>query len=178
MKRAVLGAALACLALACERPSVTVGVECTLNSDCGDPLVCRLERCRRQCVDSRDCAAGLLCLHIGDQGGVCQLPEEAVCSLTSDCTDPLVCRFGTCTTECAEDRDCPPGARCMEDADAMANACIESTTELCIYDSDCEDPTEICDDDQRCVRECIVSDRDCTPPFVCIDYRCTLPDGG
>src|SRR5262245_49515680 len=98
------------LLLACDRPMLNIGSECMLNTDCGEPLVCTLDRCRRQCVTSRDCAAGLLCLRIADEGGVCQLPEEAMCTNNSDCPGSLACLFGTCTTECELDIDCPSGA--------------------------------------------------------------------
>ena len=171
---------LVCLA-GCERPHLNSGSECSLNSDCASPLICGLERCRRQCVDSRDCGAGLLCLAIGDRGGACQLPAEAVCSLTSECTDGLMCRFGTCTTECAEDRDCPMGATCEHDDASGASACVEPVTELCIYNSDCPAPL-VCGRDQRCRYECR-EDRDCPLSRYCdLDlFLCELRvplDGG
>jgi hypothetical protein len=31
------------------------------------------------------------------------------CDLNSECMDPLVCRWGNCRQQCAEDRDCPAG---------------------------------------------------------------------
>jgi len=168
---------LVLLAFGCERPELQTGAECSLNSDCGDPLICGLERCRRQCVDSRDCGAGLLCLAVGDMGGACQLPEEARCALTSECTDGLECRFGTCTTACVEDRDCPPGASCEMDTGSGANACVEPVTELCIYNSDCPAPL-ICGRGQRCELEC-ATDRDCTNDRRCIANLCEIPlDGG
>ena len=175
MRPTVLVLALV-LAAACDRPGFTVGVECTLNSDCGDPLVCRLERCRRQCVDSRDCGAGLLCLRVGDQGGVCQLPSERECDLSDECPAPLVCRFQTCTTECAENRDCPPGATCAAEGDAGVLACMEVITESCVYDSDCPG-IYLCNDDQRCVPECREA-RDCAEGWSCIAETCVAPDGG
>lgn len=168
---ALLGAAMGC-----DRPELRTGAECSLNSDCAEPLVCGLERCRRQCVDSRDCGAGLRCLNVGSLGGGCQLPDEAVCTLTSQCGPGLECRFGTCTTACVTDRDCPPGASCQFDAEAGANACVEPIAELCIYNSDCPEPL-VCGRDQRCHREC-VNDRDCTSERTCVENLCVLRDGG
>lgn len=156
---------IALCVLGCERPRLNAGAECALNSDCAPPLICGLERCRRQCVDSRDCGAGLICLAIGDQGGACQLPEEAACTLTSGCTTGLECRFGTCTTACVEDRDCTMGATCEPDMAAGANACIEPVTELCIYNSDCPEPL-VCGRDQLCHLEC-AEDRDCSRNRFC-----------
>jgi hypothetical protein len=161
----------------CERPQFNIGEGCLLNSDCQEPWVCGLDRCRRQCTDSRDCAAGLLCLAIGTEGGVCQLPEEASCALTSECTSGLVCRFGTCTTECVTDRDCPPSASCQTDPIDDGLACIEVITEACVYNSDCvtpEQPYLICGADRRCRYEC-VADEDCRDPLrACdpVDHRC------
>lgn len=180
MKRALYLLLAATLLAGCDRPSPTIGVECTLNSDCGDPLVCRIERCRRQCVSSRDCGADLLCLMPSELGGVCQLPDERECALTSDCREPFVCRFGTCTTACEEDRDCASGARCEYDEEAEGNACTEPSRTACVYDSDCPAPY-VCNDDQRCVYECVPEPdpyRDCVAPRVCVANRCVLPDGG
>lgn len=168
---------LASLALAaCERPEFHAGAPCNLNSDCAEPLVCGLERCRRQCIDSRDCAAGLLCLRTGATSeGVCQLPEEVECALSSECPEGLACRFGTCTTECVEDRDCPEGASCELDETAGTRGCVEALTELCIYHSDCGPPL-ICGPDQRCRYECR-EDRDCDPLRYCSpEFRCIPRD--
>jgi len=82
-----------------------------------------------------------------------------MCSLTSDCTAGLVCRFGTCTTACVEDRDCAVGATCGHDVASGASACVEPVTELCVYSSDCPPPL-VCGEAQRCRLECR-ADRDC-----------------
>jgi hypothetical protein len=37
----------------------------------------------------------------------------AACSASTDCASPLACRFGRCRSECAANRDCPVGARCL-----------------------------------------------------------------
>jgi hypothetical protein len=177
MRHAALLLGLAVL-FSCERVRYTSGEGCSINSDCVDPLVCVIDVCRRQCVDSRDCGAGLRCIvPMGSElGGGCQLPEEARCALTSDCRNPaLVCQNTTCTTPCRDDRDCALGARCTMDAMGVAG-CYEETTELCIDDSDCP-AMEICDRDQICRPECL-SDRDCTAPRTCVAQLCELPDGG
>jgi len=175
VKRGLVLLALLTLA-ACDRPQFTSGARCTLNTDCAEPLVCGLERCRRQCIDSRDCAAGLLCLRVdGTATGVCQLPEEVVCALSSECTEGLACRFGTCTTECVEDRDCPAGSSCQLDETEGTRGCVEAIPELCVYNSDCGPPL-ICSEDQRCRYECMV-DRDCDPLRACSpEFRC-IPRG-
>ncbi len=156
-------------------PKSFLGDGCGRNSDCMDPLICEAGRCRRECIDSRECAAGLLCLQVAEGVGVCQLPAETSCSLTSECEAGLVCNFGTCTTACVEDRDCGEGAQCKhedpEDPESPT-ACIEVLTEACIYNSDCHDPETnptfmICDERQRCRYECIDSN-DCEPPDICM----------
>lgn len=180
MKIATMKIAIAFLALslgACTRPGFTSGERCTLNTDCAEPLVCQLDRCRRQCIDSRDCGAGLRCLALGTLGGVCQLPAETECTLSSDCPTGLVCRFATCTTECVSDRDCAPGATCALSAGSVERGCIDPITNNCIYNSDCP-PGLVCGADQLCHVECN-EPRDCVPPRTCVANRCTLDyDGG
>lgn len=164
---------------ACTRPQFVVGEECELNSDCADPLVCVLRACRRQCVDSRDCGAGSICLRddTSPLGGGCQLEHERMCSLTSECRTPsqketgLICQNGTCTTPCLEDRDCVEGARCTTD-DTETIGCFEPERELCLYASDCPEPM-ICDVNQVCRLECL-SNADCTRPRMCVNSLCEL----
>ena len=169
---------LAASAAGCsDDPPRVVGETCELSSECDDPLVCRLDRCRRECVTFRDCAAGLRCVLDSDGRGACLLPEELSCALTSECRErhpSLVCAEGVCTNECVEDRDCPSGAACITGADG--NACVEPVTDLCVYDTECEPPYS-CAEDQRCRLEC-VNDRDCQDPRVCVANLCQLPDGG
>lgn len=171
-----LVAGLAALA-SCARPQVTVGGACEINSDCAAPFVCVIGSCRRQCDAARDCGAGLQCIVVSGSsvGGGCQLPEEASCTLTSECHSPaLVCQNATCTTPCREDRDCATGAHCVLDAASMQSACYDDAIEPCVYNSDCPTPM-ICDRDQTCRLECI-TDRDCTAPRSCVANLCELPD--
>jgi hypothetical protein len=172
--------ALMACTLACSRPSLNLGEGCQINSDCADPLACVFGTCRRQCFSSRDCGAGLACNVSSETlGGGCQLPEEAVCTLTSECMTPghpaWVCQYGTCTTPCSDARDCAPGAVCITDATEPLG-CHDTAVQPCLYNSDCDAPM-ICDGDQRCRLECIV-DRDCPNPRLCVGNLCELPDAG
>jgi hypothetical protein len=161
---------------ACSRPTFAVGEGCEINSDCASPLVCVIGHCRRQCVDSRDCGAGLRCLVAPDSalGGGCQLERERDCALTSECTPGLVCQNGTCTTRCVTDRDCAAGAWCDDMTGVLA--CVEPPPELCVYASDCPVPL-VCGRDQLCHEECH-GDRDCPFPRHCVASLCELVDGG
>ncbi len=163
-------------ALACDRPAFVVGEGCEVNSDCAAPLVCVIGYCRRQCVDSRDCGAGLRCLIEASSasGGGCQLDHERACLLTSECVSAgLVCQNETCTTRCATARDCVSGATCMSDG-AGGLACYEPAAELCLYASDCPEPM-VCGRDQACHFECL-GDRDCPFPRHCVASLCELID--
>lgn len=158
-------AACALLAACSERPDFTPGTECELNTECAAPLVCRLGRCRVECRARRDCAAGLECVR-DDRGlGVCQLREETECERNSDCPDPLVCRFGSCTNACVDDRDCISGARCVASPDG-GRACRDQAEEQCERNSDCPEPY-ICAADEHCREECR-EDRDCRDGNVCL----------
>ncbi|MGE0788630.1 MAG: hypothetical protein AB7S26_23365 [Sandaracinaceae bacterium] len=145
------------------RPLAIVGDQCTINSDCQDPLVCALGRCRVECTSGRDCALGLRCMKLPDVVGVCQLPDEAMCSLASDCTAPLVCFMpGGCLPECEEDIDCSLGETCQE------TQCFEREVPFCVYHSDCPYP-DICDREQ-CRREC-TTQVDCDPGEECVQFE-------
>ncbi|HJL14315.1 MAG TPA: hypothetical protein RMH99_01595 [Sandaracinaceae bacterium LLY-WYZ-13_1] len=158
MRRAV--ATLLLLAAGCESPE-TLGAQCDVNSDCEAPLVCRLDRCRRACVRTRDCPTRLACV-LDEQGrGGCLLEEEARCVQASDCPEGLVCRFGRCTTECESDDECVPPTRCFEDPESGTNACFAGDVEptACQRDGDCEG-LQRCFADGLCRPRCL-ADRDC-----------------
>lgn len=158
-------AVVGCLTACSTRPDFTPGDECELNTECASPLVCRLGRCRIECRAPRDCTAGLECVRDEHGLGACQLPQETECTLTSDCPDFLVCRFGRCTNACEVDRDCPPGARCLSDPSGEMGCRDQADTE-CERNSHCP-PPYICAVDERCREECR-RDRDCRDGNVCI----------
>lgn len=155
---------------ACAPPRrAALGTECTRNSECDAPLVCRLGFCRNECATSADCAAGLSCVLTGAPGenhrfGACQLESETDCTLDSECPTGLVCRFRQCTNACNENRDCPGGARCELDPTARGNACIDRSSTPCTLDGDCVSG-EFCLDG-RCRAQC-GADRDCRNDFWC-----------
>jgi hypothetical protein len=110
-------------------------------------------------------------------GGGCQIDDEGSCLISSDCDAPLVCRFGTCTTECAGDSDCLEGALCQEE-DGLG-VCNEEAKNLCVYNSDCPGGM-VCGPGQICYVEC-QEDRDCAAPRTCdlATHRCVwAPDAG
>jgi hypothetical protein len=175
---AIGAAAVLAIGIACSRPTLSLGDGCVINSDCMAPLVCELARCRRQCVDSRDCGAGLRCLVTpgSPNGGGCQLEHEVQCTLSSDCAaSGLVCQNGTCTTMCTTDRDCARGAMCTVDT-AGVQACHEPLSYPCLYDSMCPGNL-VCGRDQLCHTEC-VCDRDCAYPRSCLAGLCWLVEAG
>lgn len=161
--RAFVPLALAAALGACAaRPSLSLGTDCELATECAVPLVCRLGRCREECRSDRDCRVGLVCLR--DDGlGACELEGES-CVLTSDCRAPLVCLMGRCTNACEEDVDCPPGAACELGPDG-SRGCRDSAMTRCEHNTDCPSP-EICAPDGVCREQCR-ADRDCRDGTVC-----------
>jgi hypothetical protein len=155
----LLGAACA------EAPKLETGDRCTLTSECASPLVCRLERCRRECSTMRDCPIGSSCVRDARGFGACQVMEDE-CTLASECAAPLVCRFGTCTNPCATAEDCPAGAVCINDPDEGGTACVDPSERECERNSDCVAP-QICAVDFRCREECR-EDRDCRDGLMCL----------
>jgi len=127
-----LGSTFACvIALA---PACTGGLVCT-NDHCVPA-----ELGSQQCVSTSDCTGGdldsmLLC-NSAAAGGVCQ-----GCQGDLDCPGSFVCNnYGACTSECADDSDCPWG-RCS----TGLGICIQKT---CTKDSDCPVST-LCEDEDN-----------------------------
>lgn len=162
--RRVFYLAAAFFAIACTRPSFVPGDECELNTQCGAPLVCRLGHCRIECRDDRDCGVGLLCVRDGQGLGVCQIPTETDCALSSECNEPLICLFGQCINECVTDVDCPPGSNCVEDDGVFG--CRSQTMNECEHSSQCTG-RQICAVDGVCRDPCI-EDRDCRDRMMCL----------
>jgi len=95
------------------------GAECTLNSQCNQPLVCTFGKCHAACNADTDCPTGALCVKTtsgadgGVTGNVCQLPAELKCVYNSQCALPLVCaRDEQCRNQCQASVDCVNGQIC------------------------------------------------------------------
>src|SRR6476659_8027232 len=87
----------------------------------------------------------------------------ASCVRDSDCTSALVCRFGSCRTECTQNRDCPAGARCLL-AGGLGSCSLDR-------DERCESGGHTCASGlmclgDRCVNTC-TSMADCPPDAIC-----------
>ena len=105
--------ALGWLAVGCgSSKKVDLGDECSLNSDCNEPLVCTFGKCHAACVETRDCLAGQSCVNTA-QGGVCQSATEALCDGSTGCAGGLVCAVDNrCRAACSVDSNCRPGQKC------------------------------------------------------------------
>lgn len=115
--------ALACAGLVGCEARLVLGGSCAQTSECASPLVCRFERCRTECVTTRDCPIGTVCL-AEEGGGVCRLPAESACSSDADCPGALACALGACRNRCVTVDDCRPGAECV--ADVLAGTvCVD-----------------------------------------------------
>jgi hypothetical protein len=106
-----------------EKKTVDLSAQCTINSDCKDPLVCAFARCHVECAEARDCPTGQRCV-FGDheeakKDGVCQLEDEVKCSRDGDCdTDQFCAQDGECRNGCRDNDDCVVGYKCTP-----SNAC-------------------------------------------------------
>lgn len=97
---------------------------------------------------------------------------SASCVLNSECKSPLVCAFTRCHEQCAEDRDCPSGQRCLAgDEDSITKGehepgvCQPPREQPCTRDRQCE-VNQFCAQDGECRNEC-EADGDCLKNQIC-----------
>src|SRR5207253_2039847 len=88
------------------------GTQCSYNSQCGDPLICRQGECAYECLGSADCPAGDACVASRcvapavDSGNEAHPDGPAGCTYNSECAAPFICRQGACAYECLGTADC------------------------------------------------------------------------
>jgi alpha-tubulin suppressor-like RCC1 family protein len=129
---------LLALALGSCAPALSVGAPCALSSECPDPLVCLLGRCRSECANNRDCDGdGDLCLLDAATGArACRTPAELTCAAGgSECGSGLVCLAGRCAAPCEDTSDCI-GTVCAT-LPMVGGVCVEPTGEACADGSEC-----------------------------------------
>ena len=103
------------------------------------------------------------------------------CGLTSDCSEPFVCRFGRCRTECLEAVDCGYGLACLFDPEVSATSggCQLDEENRCSQNSDCS--AELVCRFSTCTTACVDS-RDCAADSVCVasgsGTACIAPNEG
>ena len=113
-------------------------------------------------------------------GGSATKPIGEGCVVASDCTDPFVCAFQRCHSQCATSRDCPDGTKCVASQFPKIGICLLQTESTCERNSDCASPL-VCGRSGRCEKQC-GSERDCLAGQSCIAGSCVdaidAVDGG
>ncbi len=112
------------LLLACEARA-PIGSRCARNGDCASPLVCRIDRCRTECVENRDCPSGADCL-LDEAGlGACSVAADRGCGGGgTTCPTPLTCVNDRCVNTCATSADCPDDGDCRPAPGAGISFCF------------------------------------------------------
>ena len=77
------------------------------------------------------------------------------CTLDSDCTNPLSCKFATCHQQCAESRDCPTGQHCV--TVGSVGVCQTPAEATCGAAHACSAPLVCRSDDGTCRNACTSS---------------------
>ena len=107
--------------------------QCTLDSNCKDPLKCVQGYCVTACAESRDCPSGERCITT-DIGNTCQPPEKKTCGANSDC-DPLFCAIDlVCRNQCTTNHDCPGGDLPNGQICTASKRCIDPVLDSKSYD--------------------------------------------
>jgi hypothetical protein len=168
-----------------------LGADCSMGQSCG-PYTCVENVCTNACTSSDDCRGGTECRDVGGsfscvdqrwEGGEGQFHTN--CGIDHDiCADGFSCIFDPdsdvdpyayCTTECADDRDCPAEYTCTTLGGAM-QCQRNSNCSPCTLDEECQTPRV---PDGKCVMDatlgskvcskaCTAGGESCDPAFECI----------
>lgn len=157
---------LIAFATACVSGAVP-GAPCSRTSECESPLVCRLGRCRTECVGDRDCPIGARCLFGTETAGSCSLATEDGCT-GSSCAAGLVCTASgcrdACTDVCRGDFTCVAGACAPVDVDAGV-----PSASRCASTRDCPIANACVDEDGLSVCQTVCTTAaDCTGDVACL----------
>jgi hypothetical protein len=105
---------------------------------------------------------------LGGCGSSSKPPVGKVCTLNSECNNPLSCTFGKCHNACVETRDCPAGQRCLKVPGG--NVCQLDEEKHCPSTGMCQQPL-ICAIDLLCHNNCTTM-ADCPGQQVCASGAC------
>jgi hypothetical protein len=88
------------------------------------------------------------------------------CSLNSDCTSPLVCKFGSCRKACVTSVDCDNGGRCVTvDGVAVCQTQVEAVcgaNQTCAPGLTCRAADNTCRSPCTAAGGCLLVDQTCT----------------
>jgi hypothetical protein len=106
-----------------EQPDATLpGTPCTYNSDCKDPLICRIGTCLYECITARDCAVPFDCIaHRCAPAGSGDGSTDGIADTGKD----------TLGTPCVDDAICQDGVRCNGAERCLRGACVPPLRALC-----------------------------------------------
>ena len=93
-----------------------------------------------------------------------------LCTLDSDCTNPLVCKFATCHQQCAESRDCPTGQHCVTVGNT--GVCQTPAEATCGTAHACSAPLVCRSDDGTCRNVCTSSGTCAGTGQTCVGTYC------
>jgi hypothetical protein len=170
----------------------TEQIVCGQDLECPPPSPrCRIDGRCVPCLESADCAPGLIC-----QEAAC-VPQGSTCGADRDCAPPdTVCISGTCVPGCAEPQtpilcvapelcDADTG-RCFLEVTCQNDAQCKNSGRICVQNLcvlGCQEPGGlVCDSNSecdpftgRCTQTTVPcgADKDCSPPSeVCIGGIC------
>ena len=129
---------------------------------------------RKLLLPASACALVLTCwLGCADENAL--LPAKSGCTLSSECTSPLVCAFQKCHVQCKSTKDCASlgkNSRCVQ-SDKPYYVCQFQEDAFCKQNSECT-IRQLCAKDGQCHDKC-TTNRDCLQDQVCSEGACSEP---
>ena len=149
----------------CVTPSPSP--QCSPSQPCPSGQKCCSNACQ-QCCTTNDCPSGQVC-----QEGQCVTPSG--CQSSNDCTDsatPYCCQVSPTLNQC---RQCCLSSQCPANNYCDASGTCQPLSAQCQQDSDCNDPTKICINNE-CVTGCRTNTQ-CPSGQVCQQNQCVPTTG-